>query len=476
LTPRLSIPLTGARLRGRALRPGFLAGIPLLVFLCFIPSRLQSQEIPPKEAEPEPSSATQAAKPSEGSRITFHGQLRNETAYRVASPDDFSKVKNYAYLQMTGKISKNFSFDVSTRAYYDAVFDVTAYFNDRVKQNQQWDAELRTAFVDVGLGPLELRLGKQQIVWGQAVNLFFADVVNPKDLREFVLPELDDIRIPMWAANAELFLGNSHLEFVAIPVLDHNKLAVPNSDFTFSTPPVPPGTVMNVADVKQPANTLKNGVYGFRFSQLVGGWDLGAFYLYGYDYFPAYSRRIEAGSSTKPVTVNVEPEIKRMRTYGATFTKDMSGVVLKGELVYNDGKHFVVTDPLDADGLTKSDYFEYLLGLDYTFFGRLDFNVQFFQQFVLDPVDTLFQKDQGSFASVWLKTGFFGNRLEPEIFAVSRLTLGKADYMLRPKLNYTFSSHYRGALGVDLFGGNPNGDFGQFAHANRAYAELRFVF
>ncbi len=456
---------------------------PLLIVICCAPAPSQTAVNPDQDAKQEDVAQTQAPPapaapqtPSEPKNnwLTFHGQLRNETAYRVSSPNDFSKIKNFAYLGLTGKLSKNISFDVSTRAYYDAVFDVTNHYNENVKRDQRWDAELRNAFVDIGLGPMEFRLGKQQIVWGQAVNLFFADVVNPKDLREFVLPDLDDIRIPMWAADVECFLGKSHLEFVGIPVLDHDKIAVPNSDFTFRTPALPPGTVLNVADIKQPANTLRNGVYGFRFSQLVQGWDLGAFYLYGYDYFPTFFRHMETNPVTQITTVQAQPEIKRMQTYGATFSKDLNGVILKGEFIFDKGKNFLVTDPLDPDGVTRSNYFEYLLGLDYTFAKKVDFNFQFFQQIVLNPVDSLFLNDRGSFASIWLKTGFFGNRLEPEFFAASSLT--GADFMLRPKLNYTFNSHWRGALGADYFGGDYGGDFGQFYDANRLYLELRFHF
>jgi hypothetical protein len=172
----------------------------------------------------------------------------------------------------------------------------------------------------------------------------------------------------------------------------------------------------------------------------------------------------------------VMPEITRKRTVGATFSKDISAVVLKGEFVYDRDRNFTVTDPVDFDGIVKSDYFEYLLGLDYTFFRKVDFNVQFFQQFVLNPVDTLFRDDQESFLSIWFKTGFFNNRLEPELFAAFTLEPNRADFMLRPKLNFTFNSHLKTALGADLFGGDYNGVFGQFDNSDRVYLELRFLF
>jgi hypothetical protein len=430
----------------------------------------------PEEMKAEPSETREPNKRPRRELFTMQGQLRNETAYRVASPSAFSKIKNFAYLEINGKFSQHFSYDLSTRLYYDAVYDVTSTFSENVKQDQQWDAELRKAFVDISAGPMDLRLGKQQIVWGQAVNLFFADVVNPRDLREFVLPDLDDIRIPSWAADLEFSFGSTHMEFVALPILDHDKIGVPGSDFFPRIPSLPQNADLNIGSIKMPANNARNGVYGFHLSQLVKGWDLSAFYLYGYDYTPTFFRRIEINPDTQRITIDVMPEITRQRTVGTTFSKDFSGVVLKGEFVYDREKNFIVTDPSNFNGIAKSDYFEYLLGVDYTFFRRVDSNVQFFQQFILKPVPTLFQNDRESFASIRLKTGFFNNRLEPEVFYVSRLNGNAKDYMLRPKLNYTFNSHWRGALGADLFGDDRTGDFGQFNNANRIYVQLRYIF
>jgi hypothetical protein len=426
-----------------------------------------------------PAVSEEPQQPSYKKFFTLHGESRNETAYRVASQSRFAKIKNFAYLDMTGKITPRVNYDLSTRIYYDALFSLSKTFAGNVKRDQQWDAELRNAFIDIDLGRAELRLGKQQIVWGQAVNLFFADVVNPRDLREFVLPNLNDIRIPTWAADLEFYFGNTHIEFVGLPILEHDKAGVPGSEFAFQIPSAPAGAILNVADIKMPANNARNGVYGFRFSQLIRGWDVGGFYLYGYDYSPTLFRCLGVDPATGGVAVNVTPEIMRKRTAGATFSKDAGGgVIIKGEFVYDKDRFFAVIDPLDLDGVTKSDFFEYLFGLDYTFFKKVDFNAQFFQQFILKPVDALFQDDRASYASIWLKTGFFGSRLEPELFAISKLPKSrqKVDFMLRPKLNFILGSHWRSALGADLFGGNSHGVFGQFNSTDRIYLEMRHIF
>ncbi len=78
----------------------------------------------------------------------------------------------------------------ATRAWYDAVFDATDRYPANVERDQKTDVSLREAVLAVLAGDLDVRLGRQQIVWGEAIGTFVTDVVNPKDFREFILPGL----------------------------------------------------------------------------------------------------------------------------------------------------------------------------------------------------------------------------------------------------------------------------------------------
>lgn len=57
---------------------------------------------------------------------------------------------------------------------------------------------------------LFLKLGKQQVVWGRTDLFRVLDVINPVDYsRNNIYDELQDIRIPMWIAQAEYRMGPS---------------------------------------------------------------------------------------------------------------------------------------------------------------------------------------------------------------------------------------------------------------------------
>ncbi len=413
------------------------------------------------------SQAPEKAKRAE--TFNLSGYIKNETAYRLSEPGEFTKVKNIFFLRKTGSLSADISYKVSGRLFYDAIFDLTDNYPEAVRKDQEFEGDIRDTYLDISGGDLDLRIGKQQIVWGEAVGLFFADVVNAKDLREFVLPDFDYIRIPQWATDIEYTKGHAHLEFVWIPLLEFNKLGVPVSEFSPSAA-IPQGVMATSRSIKEPSDSLKNSETGARASYLTGGWDLSVFHLYTWDKFPVNLRTI-----VNPSLYTFHPEHRRLNISGFTFAKEVSDIILKGEFIYNNGKYFSVLDKNDMDGVVKRDYIDYLLGIDYTLFERVDLNVQFMQRVISDYEPTIFREAHiSSSASIWLKTGFLENTIEPEIFFVSDLK--ERDMMVRPRVNFKFRENWQTRIGADIFGGGDEGIFGQFNNRDRIYGEVRYDF
>lgn len=422
---------------------------------------------------PMPSPTTETGKPDQARRAGYlqdlSGFFRHETAYRVAEPEDLTKTRNTFYLAATGRLSSNVTYKASGRVIYDAVFDLTENYPATVEDDQEYEATLRENFLDLSMGDWDARLGKQTVVWGEAVGLFFADVVNAKDLREFVLPDFDYIRIPQWAADVEYTRGPLHLEMVWIPVLEFHKLGLQGSEFPQAVP-LPVGTSAVVTGTDEPSDTLKNSELGFRASFLLKGWDLSIFHFYGWDRFPAMERIVAA-----PDLYIFSPNHKRLNTSGLTFSKEINDVILKGEAVYYHGKHFSVIDGSDPDGLVKKDYIDYLVGVDYTFLEKIDFNFQFMQRIIFDFERTIFREDRvRSSFSVWLKTGLFANRVEPEILLIS--AIDETDLLIRPKITFRATDHLQARIGLDIFEGSQDGIFGQYDNRDRIYAEAIYDF
>src|SRR3990172_9524028 len=390
----------------------------------------------------EESQAPEKVKRSE--TFNLDGYIKNETAYRLSEPGGFTKVKNIFFLRKTGSLSADISYKVSGRLFYDAIFDLTDNYPEAVRKDQEFEGDIRDTYLDISGGDLDLRIGKQQVVWGEAVGLFFADVVNAKDLREFVLPDFDYIRKPQWAADIEYTRERFHLELVWSPFPEFNDFGLPGSEFPQAVP-APAGTVTLFNGTEEPSASISASEVGGRVSYLSDGWDFSLFHLYTWDKFPANLRTVVA-----PGVYLFTPEHKRINITGATFAKERGGVVFKGEFVYYQGKRFSVLDETDVDGVVEKDYLDYLLGVDYTFFEKVDFNFQFMQRMIFGFDDDIFREERvRTSASVWFKTGFLDNRLEPELLVIS--SLEELDMLLRAKLNYKFRGSWQARIGLDLF-------------------------
>ncbi len=435
---------------------------------------MQEKKLLKEEAPTPEKPALQVKGPEEeagGEEGGFHlgGYVKNETAYRISAPDQFTKIRNLMFLSGDGSLTPDISYKASGWLLYDAVFAVTKNYPPDVRHNEEFNPELRDFYLDMSKGNWDARLGSQQIVWGEAVGLFFADVVNAKDLREFVLPSFDYIRIPDWAADVEYTKDRFHLEMVWIPVLKFDTVGLPGSEFFFPLP-LPRGIAANVAAEQRPSSGLENSEAGLRLSYILNGWDMSVFNLYTWDKLPAEQRTI-----VTPALYVFTPVHRRIDISGFTVAKEINDTVYKGEFVYYSGKYFSVIDPSNPDGLVKKDYLDYLISMDHTFFEKLDVNVQFMQRVIFGFDSSIFGEEHvRTSGSLWMKTGFWDNRVQPEILFISELT--RTDMMIRPAVDFRVARHWLFKTGVDIFEGAADGFFGEFRDRSRVYVEATYTF
>ena len=409
-------------------------------------------------------------------QFMMNADFRNKTVYKINKPHQFSNIKNDLNLNFSGKLSDNSSWVLGSRFSYDAVFDLTENYNDNVKSDQRYAADLLDAYLDLSWGNCDFRLGNQQIVWGQAVGLFFADIVNPKDLRDYILPDLDQVRISIPAANIEYYNNSLYLQFIFIPFPEFNEFGKSGSEFDFSRAITAQDADISMADPIKPDHSLENSEIGVRISRFISGWDLSLFYFYDYYNFPINYRYISLNpaGSTHPISIEYTPEYQRMHRFGHTFSKEYMAAIFKGEFIYSHEMYISSLDTTDQDGISSSDTFDWLLGLDYTFWGFLETNFQLMQKMIINYQNEMAPQKYTTSFSVWLKTGFLNNSVEPELFLVS--SINQRDWLVRPQIAYHYEGNLTFILGADILGGEPKGDFGQFDDNDRVYLEMIYRF
>lgn len=411
--------------------------------------------------------------PKEAESPKLRGFIQQETAYTYASPAHFSTAVVRAHVGSAGQWSSNLKWKASIVGEVDPVYAWLDYYPDSVRNDQRFYGIIGETYVDTSFKGWDLRLGRQNVVWGEMVGLFFADVVTAKDLRHFILPSFDVIRIPQWAARGEYFLGESHVELLWIPFTTFDRIGKAESEFFPMQVPAPGGFTNNFRDEVLPARSVSNSNYGARISTLAKGWDLSAFFYSSMDSAATFYRDIvPTGPSSG--TIIYTPRHDRISQTGGTFSKDLGEAgILKGELVFTSGRSFNVSRITQANGLVQKDTIDYAVGLDYTLPEDARLNLQAFQRvyFGHDP-DML--QDRYETGVTFLYNRKLRQKVEGEILWIQ--SVNRWENLIRPRIIWRVEQNLRVAFGVDIFNGPVTGVLGRYGNRDRIYVETRYDF
>jgi len=401
--------------------------------------------------------------------LRVRGRLAEEFAYRLHDPGDVSKLKTLGWLEGKYTVSEAANLRAGVRGYYDSVFAATDRYPDNVRRNQEKELELREAILSVSRGDLDVRVGRQQIVWGEAISTFVTDVVNPKDFREFVLPDFTELRIPIWALDASYRLArNVTLEAVWTPDTMHNRLPKKGAEFQFQGPEFRfRNPVVRLPD-DEDEFSLARSEGGLRLSALRDGWDVSLIYYDQADKTPVlFQRRVP--QPPRPDVIVLEPRHPRLHVVGATLAKSLEPVVLRAEVAVSVGKRYETTDPLDGDGVVRRDTLDYLLGVDFPLVGDVDAALQLSQKILTGDATNLTRPGVAgrvtTSLALRLGTGFFDNTLNPSVLAV--VGVERADLRVSPRLEWVLSGSASLAIGADIFEGARRTLYGQFDRNDR---------
>jgi len=399
------------------------------------------------------------------------GFFQNEFAYTTPDEAHFSKFRNILKLRLNGSLSPRVKWQLGGHVEYDPVFEFENFYNDRVEDDEKLFGYVDESYLDIDADNWEIRLGRQHIIWGEMVGLFFADVISALDLREFVLPDFDMIRIPQWAARAEYFSGDFHGEFVYIPVMTVDNIGVFGADYYPYPVELPPGVQGIFLEDKAPRSNWDDFGAGARASYLKNGWDVSAFYYTSPDKTAALDRRI----SLAPVpTVIFKPIHQRIHQFGSTLAKDFGSFVLKAEAIQTLDRLVSVTRLADLDGLVETDELRYVVGADWATEAGHNINFQFFQTWFQDHDSDMLYKELETGLSLLLTTSSWHPDVTPEILYIR--SLDRNEWNVQAKMSWEFTQNWRAVLGGDVFGGPRTGLLGQFDQTDRVYTELRFSF
>ncbi len=410
------------------------------------------------------------------------GWLQGDLARVLADPVHTANARLRAELTGKGVWSTGLKWKLSARVSHDLAYDGSDYYAAAVQRDQRTELALREAYVDWSRGDWEWRVGRQHIVWGEMVGLFFADVVSAKDMRQFVLQDFEQIRIPQWAIRAEYFKNDRHLEFVWLPAPEYDRIGKPGADF-YPAPYRYDGLGYDVRSEQKLARNFSNGGFGARISADTDGWDWSGFVYRSPDTSPAFGREVvgvpglssPAGLALSGAGPSViyRPTYEHLTRVGGTVARDMDGIVFKAEMVVTNGRRFAALDLAVPDGLVRQNTLDWVMGLEGTPGDGWRLNGQVYQRVFLnhDPATGLKQVESGVSLLV---VHAISPTLDAEVLGISSLV--RSDWMARAALIWKAGPNVRVKAGFDAFGGEVLGLFGRYGKQDRVYAQVRYSF
>lgn len=375
-----------------------------------------------------------------GDAMVF-GDISAQNLFRMRKPGDFNLVQQrntlrvgleYKWLQ-DGKFIDKFdspdfiqqsSVYLLYRGVYDSVYDLKpggAFYNFEGNRDGsfndindppfgvpgttdalKYENVLREAYIDVDFAdiPLSLRLGRQQIVWGETDNFRLLDRVNSLDLTWHLQQEIeigrgwDQLRIPYWMIKWLYRLdhvgpvSNAFLEGYWNPGdwYPNKRLFLPFSPWSLPiVNPIPfPNLERDTVLFRQgdySRDPAENSQVGVRFSGFAGGVNFSTAYMYQRWAGDDGANTAFVRADLDPVTANAALAANTLPAWytapyvhifgaSANYFEEWTAAVLKSEMVYilgtpwNDGDKRSPILPGQLFGVTKRDMWQGMIGFD----------------------------------------------------------------------------------------------------------------
>lgn len=325
------------------------------------------------------------------------------------------------------------------------------------------DAMLREAYVTARFDSGALRIGRQIVAWGRADSVNPTDNLTPRDFT-VPLPFDDDKRVGAVAVTYDHYIDVERtLSVFATPFFEPSRL--------------PPSDDAAMIELR-PARTPSNTEIAIKLNRTGSQLDWSISYFRGFSLLPALRPSADAGIFTL--------YYPRIEVLGADMARNFAPYAIRAEVAY------VV--PMDREA--PSDIRRYLFavaGVDRTFFGTFNVNMQWIQRRPQGDREPDTAMDTASRTAALQNALLFGQQnrtndgltmrisnrwlsdtLLAELFVFSERA-GHSTY-LRPLLTYDIDDHVKLAVGADVYRGADDTYFGQLKRNRGAFVELRYAF
>jgi hypothetical protein len=327
----------------------------------------------------------------------------------------------------------------------------------------QAPSELREAHVDYTADHWDMRIGRQVLTWGQGDMVFVNDVF-PKDHEAlFTGRPLEYLKRGVDAVKLGVYPEFANVELILAPKFRESR--IPDAQRFHLYDPMPEVTARETVKPGQ-------GEAGLRIYRDLAGWDT-ALYLYrGFQRTPS----MRSDSMTTPTKVSYF--YPQLSVLGASVSGRVGEGVLGLEAAYYDSRQ----DRSGSDFAVPNSQTRLLAAYQIQPAEDLSLSFQYYTE-RMHNYDAYLAAKPASFpldlrwshtVTARLTQFFLHQTLRLSVYA--SYNAGNGDRFVNPELRYSFTDRIWGAVGANLYGGKPWGQFGQLARDANFYLQMRNEF
>lgn len=282
-----------------------------------------------------------------------YNQKSESTVAPGDMPMDFSglsRARAKGVLALDMRHGENWRSNFEIIAWYDASWAINGrdnYTQDVLDVYESF-GDLKSAYVQGSLTQsLDIKLGRQLVIWGKSDSIRITDVINPLDNREPGMVDIKDLRLSEAMTRLDYYFGAWGLSGIIIHEPRLEIEAAFGSDYRPSDIFGPPIPYDKFPDRVEPGWSLENTQYAMSLDGRFSGWDL-SFYA-----AQVFDNRFDIGlENTTPVRF-----YEKINMIGIAGNLVYRSWLLKAEAAFINDINYRSTD--------RKNRLDVLIGFDY---------------------------------------------------------------------------------------------------------------
>ncbi len=405
--------------------------------------------------------------------FSLDGYCKFGASYNIAhdAPEEgktdwrgLSRLRAEMQLDLSAKFSDSWQALISGKGSYDFAYGINGRdeFTDDVLDNYEKEIELGETYVLGSLtDSLDIKAGRQIVVWGKSDNIRVTDVLNPLDMREPGLTDIEDLRLPVTMTRLDYYIGHWSLTGIAVHEIRFNKKPEYGSDFYPTETPLP--------HENKPKSCAANTEFAVAVNGIFSGWDISFYWADIYDDMP-HMELVSSGLSPQ-----IEMKHARLKMYGTAFNIAVGNWLFKTEAAYFDSIEFFNAPD------KKYSRTDVLAGVEYSGFKDTTVSIEAVNRHINDfdtvlkqPPDEA-QEDEFQWV-VRLTRDFLNETLTLTLLTSTYGTTGQDGAFQRFSLEYDLTDAILIRGGVVFYQSGDKGKFKNIGDNDRLFLEFRYSF